>query len=228
MTPLHLSPLSPLRAGSVTRLVAATGVTILAATGLVACASGTGGASPSGSTTTMTATPEDKAAPTSTVTETGAPHDDAVLAALDKSNTSGKQQEPAGEWDLEIAEIRSGDHNGYDRVVIEFTGSGTPGWYTGYVDEPRQQASGLPVEMAGESFLEVNVPGLAMPLEPTEDLMEVGVVKGAGDNGTVSDIYFGGIFEAQGQFIIGLDGKQRPYQVSVLENPTRLVVDIED
>lgn len=221
------------------RTLAAVGATGLAAASLVACDSPDNNADAPPATTTMTATtqPAETSSPsetrpetpTETVTETGAPDDDTVLSSLAGASTGDTQQEPSGEWALEVTDVRAGDHEGFDRVVFEFSGTGTPGWFAGFVDEPRQQASGYPVEMAGDSFLEINIPGMAMPLDPSDDtaVPEAGVIDGAGGHGRIADIYFGSVFEAQGQFVIGLNGDERPYQIQLLQEPTRLVVDIE-
>ena len=44
--------------------------------------------------------------------------------------------------------------------------------------------------------------------------------------GIVKDILDGGMFEAQSQYIVGINGPKKPFAVAVLTNPTRLVVDV--
>ena len=51
----------------------------------------------------------------------------------------------------------------------------------------------------------------------------IGTVPGAG--GVVTQVLSGGTFEARSQFVIGLDGRH-PYSVQVLNEPTRLVIDV--
>lgn len=127
--------------------------------------------------------------------------------------------------DLTIADVRAGSHDGYDRVVFEFTGTGSPGFITGYTPEPLQQASGLPMDVAGNAYLELMIQGTPMAsLSSREDLIKAGPMDiGAGN---VGGITHGGVFEADTQYIIGLD-TQRPYNVYALQNPIRLVVDIQ-
>lgn len=224
------------------RILAVTGAAMLSATALVACGSDEqSSSSPTSQSESaeQDAQPEknnesEKDAESEKKEANAAPaeggEEKKLPAALAEASTEDSQQDAGGEADLEIADVRSGDFDGYDRAVIEFTGSGTPGWFIGYMDEPRQHTSGHRVDMKGESFLEVNVPGMGMPTEPSEDatVTKAGVVEGAGDQGMITDIYHGGVFEAQGQFIIGLNGDERPYSVTFLEEPTRLVIDFEE
>ncbi|AWB81729.1 hypothetical protein C3B44_04575 [Corynebacterium yudongzhengii] len=196
---------------------------------------------PDTSTTTMTAeaspsedtetTSEDTSASESesrSTTEGGAP-DDSVAAASVHNGTTEDTHEPAqGDWGLSIADVRAGDHEGFDRVVIELSGNGTPGYFAGYTDAPRQHTSGYPVDMAGDSFFEIGVQGFAPPTESGVETWDAGVIPDAGNHGIIADIYHGGIFEAQGQFLIGVKGEPRPYAVTILENPARVVIDFAE
>ena len=127
--------------------------------------------------------------------------------------------------ELVIQDVRAGTHDGYDRVVFEFAGAGTPGYLTGYTAEPLQQASGLPVEVPGNVSLEVIIQGVPMGLmPPNEQLLKPGP-QGA-SAGNVVEVIHGATFEADAQYFIGLDSK-RPYNVFVLQDPPRLVVDVQ-
>ena len=121
--------------------------------------------------------------------------------------------------------VRVGRHTGYDRVVWEFTGTGTPTFRVHYVDVPTGDGSGEPVAVSGDAFIEVLISSVSIP--------EAGVARPADPSaaslaGTVvaqSNAIFGG-FEGYGQTFIGVRDRQRPFKVSVLTGPTRLVVDI--
>ncbi len=127
--------------------------------------------------------------------------------------------------ELVIQDVRAGTHEGYDRVVFEFAGTGTPGYLTGYTAEPLQQASGLPVEVPGNASLEVIIQGVPMGMmPPNEQLLKPGP-QGA-SAGNVVEVIHGATFEADAQYFIGLDSK-RPYNVFVLQDPPRLVVDVQ-
>ena len=64
-----------------------------------------------------------------------------------------------------MTDIRVGRHDGFDRVVIEVGGTGIPGWDARYVDDPRSQGSGDPVEVDGAAVLQVGVTGIGLPTD---------------------------------------------------------------
>lgn len=41
----------------------------------------------------------------------------------------------SGDWDLQLVDVRVGDHDGFDRVVLELSGTATPGWGVAWGDE---------------------------------------------------------------------------------------------
>ena len=95
----------------------------------------------------------------------------------------------------------------------------------GYNTEPRQQASGLPLEVAGNAYLEVMIQGTPMGmLSQREDLIKAGPMDVAA--GSILGVTHGGVFEADTQYILGVD-QQRPFRAYTLENPTRLVIDVQ-
>ena len=61
-------------------------------------------------------------------------------------------------------------------------------------------------------------------MSPREDLIPTGPVGVAA--GGVTSVVHGGVFEADTQYIMGLD-RERPYQVYIMENPTRVVVEFQ-
>lgn len=134
-----------------------------------------------------------------------------------------KSQSPEGSYDLSVTEVRVAEHESFTRVVFDIGGSGTPGWWTNYQDSPAQQASGLPVEVAGDSFLEVSIDGIALPMDAAVPGVEMGSFTGAG---IVEEVTLTTIFEARAQFFIGIAGGHRDYSVTLLNEPTRVVVDI--
>ena len=62
-----------------------------------------------------------------------------------------------------VTDIRLGRHDGFDRVVVEVGGEGTPGWEVRYVDAPSSQGSGAGVAVAGEAVLQVTLTGTGYP-----------------------------------------------------------------
>lgn len=147
--------------------------------------------------------------------------------------TDGVRVQSQGGPELVIQDVRAGTHDGYDRVVFEFSGPGKPGFIAGYNADPRQQASGHPLEgLQGSAFLEVMIQGTPMMMmSQREDLIGVGPVRvapggGLVGAGNVQGVVHGGVFEADTQYVVGLD-RVRPYNIYVLENPTRVVVDFQ-
>lgn len=124
----------------------------------------------------------------------------------------------------DVGAVRVGHHDGFDRVVWEFPGTGTPSYQVRYVDEPIADGSGDPVEVAGLAYLEVIVSRLDIP--DSADACP-GDASAGSMKGTVvqqAHSYCGG-FEGVGQAFVGLD-EERPFKVSVLKSPTRIVVDV--
>lgn len=192
----------------------------------------------SGGTTTVTAPTTSAASPapdttatTATVTatqtsETSVVQPDPTMPAtqpLGEPDLGRKMQSSEGAYDLSVTGVRMAEHDSFTRVVLDISGSGMPGWWVDYTQEPTQQASGLPVEVAGDSFLEVNLQGIALPPDADFPSVELGTFGGAG---IVDEVVLTTIFEARAQFFIGISDHPREYSVTLLQEPTRVVVDL--
>lgn len=132
-----------------------------------------------------------------------------------------------GEGPNHLVDIRSGVHEGYDRVVFEFSGDGVPSWRGEYTDAAAELGRGEAIEVAGEHILEINVngPSWAPGDEPTDGLpTQEHYERDRG--GAFEEVFIQGPFEAHSQYLIGVDQEQ-PFQLQLLEEPTRLVVDIQ-
>lgn len=177
----------------------------------------------SGSTIVATSTVTQATTETQTEKTTVEPAD---AAATQSVFTLGDVRFPSeGNPELVIQDVRAGSHDGFDRVVFEYAGPGKPGIVAGYNPEPRQQASGYPLDVPGNAYLELMIQGTPMMMmSPREDLIPPGPVGVAA--GGVTSVVHGGVFEANTQYVIGLD-RQRPYQVYLMDNPTRVVVEFE-
>lgn len=187
-------------------------------------------------TVTSTRAPQDNSS-TPSVSETDVPEtrtaqtggsdrsDDgeAGLTPLGEANTEMKTARPESPGKLMVSNVRLGKHDNFDRVVFDLEGEGTPGWFVDYADTPTQQGSGNAIEYDGEIALNVNVDGTTYPFELGEEIPNIGTVEG--DGGVVTEVISSGTFEGRSQFVVGLKEK-RSYSVQVLENPSRLVIDI--
>lgn len=206
-----------------------------AALALSACTPGGGATDPTSSgpappdTTTVTATPTAPTTPGGTATSTPTPTTSTTTSTppatrpLGSPDTAAKQRAASGAAQVNVDNVRVGRHPDFDRVVLDLSGRGEPGWRADFNTDPRQDGSGFPVEFRGETSIDLWVTGLAMP-EPVDGQYRlIGTVPGAG--GVVTEVVAGTWFEGQSQFVIGLNG-ERPYSVQLIEDPPRLVVDI--
>ncbi len=122
-------------------------------------------------------------------------------------------------------ESRVGTHSGYDRVVYQFSLDGKPTYRVRWVDAPIEDGSGERRDVPGDAWLEVLVTSVDIPGEsaPSPDGPLPATLEGTGI--AAAEPIWGG-FEGYGQQFIGVTGEQRPFRVSVLSAPVRLVVDI--
>ena len=110
-------------------------------------------------------------------------------------------------------------------VVYQFSLDGKPTYRVRWVEAPIEDGSGKRRDVPGDAWLEVLVTSVDIPGEsaPSPDGPLPATLEGTGI--AAADPIWGG-FEGYGQQFIGVTGEQRPFRVSVLSAPTRLVVDI--
>lgn len=128
---------------------------------------------------------------------------------------------PAPGTRLDITEVRAGTHDGYDRIVIELTGTGSPGSALRLTDSPTADGSGFPVEYSGEQALTVAVHGTTYN-DVTTTLSGI-------PSGVIASAKVMGSFEGTQLIVVGLtDANITLTDIStrVLTDPTRLVIDI--
>ena len=123
---------------------------------------------------------------------------------------------------LALTGIRAATHEGFTRVVLEFSGEGTPGvWRGAWTDEAVEQGRGLPIQVEGQAVLDLVIDGT--PMTATENPYPGGTHTRAGDLDVVSD----GTFEDNTHVVIGAPAT-RQFQIGFLSDPVRMVVDIRD
>lgn len=123
------------------------------------------------------------------------------------------------------ADIRTGAHPCYERVVIELMGTGTfPGWTVGYATDPVPLGqSGEGVSLLGAATIEVR---LGVWMQSMEGDGYQGDFQLFPTNVThVRELRLTDNFEGMSTWAIGLD-EQYPFAVAVLHAPERLVIDI--
>jgi hypothetical protein len=126
-----------------------------------------------------------------------------------------------------ITDVRTGTHDGYDRVVFEFAG-GIPESSLERAEPPfTQDASGAPIDVQGESFLRLLLRGGTKQTDegtssydgPTE--FETGYP-------ALVHLIEGGDFEAQSTWYFGLAAESCVRVLTLTDDGTvRLVIDIE-
>lgn len=207
------------------RLAAAAALTATAALVLAGCGADEPAQDPATSSETTTAGSSPAALAEGLSPEETEASDPAARPA-DPEPKSEQSDDAAERAQLVVSEIRVGDYQGRDRVVFELDGQGTPGYSVNYVEDPVQQGSGFPVEVDGDSFLQVTLMNQVLPTET--DMTEVPVGTASADEVTgVAGVAFTGQFEGQSRSVIGLEGSDRDFTAFLLQDPTRLVVDID-
>ena len=180
-------------------------------------------ASPSSSS--PTASPTASAAPEATPTsEPGLDATKPINADNWMSSVEGlppvRSDDPAKA--LALTGIRAATHDGFTRVVLEFSGEGTPGvWRAAWTDEAVEQGRGLPIQVDGEAVLDLVIDGT--PMTATETPYPGGTHTRAGDLDVVSD----GTFEDNTHVVIGAPAA-RQFQIGFLSDPVRMVIDVRD
>lgn len=150
------------------------------------------------------------------------PDDDAPFYA----NTLPDTESPSAGALLSPTDLRYGVHDGFDRIVLDLSGNGTPGWRVEYVDQASGQASGEPVMLAGDADLVILVQGIIYPTEDGAEPYEGPSLIVPGSGGVVREIRYGSIFEGQLEIFVGLSS-QEPFRAFALQSPTRLVIDVQ-
>jgi hypothetical protein len=121
--------------------------------------------------------------------------------------------------------VRTAGQQGFDRVVVEFTGV-VPEYEVAYSDPPFIDTSGQAVPVQGEAFLRVRLNGTSQFDSINGVLLYSGPDAVTGDTANVVEVVAVDDFEAVAVWVIGLESKE-PLTVSTLTDPGRLVIDIE-
>jgi hypothetical protein len=132
--------------------------------------------------------------------------------------------EPVSPDALTVTGVRIAAQDGHDRVVLDVSGQGTPGWDVRYVDSATAEGTGDPVDLAGPAYLRVVLTGTTYPYESGGDERARGPVSTPGTS-AVTGAFYDGTFEGQSLAYVGTQG-ERPFRVYSLSNPTRVVIEV--
>jgi len=124
-----------------------------------------------------------------------------------------------------VSALRTAMHGGFDRFTLEFAdGAEVPGYRIEYIDRPLHDCgSGDQIHPVGEAWLEVRLYPAAAHTEagqPTLPAREL-----PADGSLMLRTYRTCNFEAVVTFVIALSSPN-PYRVNVLDQPSRLVIDV--
>ncbi|MFI2486642.1 hypothetical protein ACH47X_07000 [Promicromonospora kroppenstedtii] len=146
------------------------------------------------------------------------------------ANTRPDTAEPSGAGDtfLTVTDVRVAAHEGYDRVVFDLdgTGSGRPGWRVEYVDQAVDDGSGDTVRVDGDAILRVSISGTATPTDSGVDEFSGDRIEPSGTR-AIDEIVYRYWFEGYTTAFLGVDGAERPFRAFLLEDPMRVVVDVQ-
>ena len=126
-----------------------------------------------------------------------------------------------------LTDVRAAAQPGYDRVVFEFR-NGVPGYGVRYVERPiLADGSGEVVPVSGTAVLVVRMePALDADLtQESAPRTYTGPTRFSPSTATIVELVRTGGFEAVLTWAVGVDEK-RPFRVTRLENPARIVLDI--
>ena len=125
-----------------------------------------------------------------------------------------------------LRDVRLGVHaeeGGWDRIVFEFAGDLPPGAIS-YVPSVVACGSGAPVTVQGGAVLAVRFDQTAAHTEAGQPTVARRVIEGPG--GTILEARQTCDFEGEVSWAVGVKGRQR-FKVTLLENPRRVVIDIQ-
>jgi hypothetical protein len=188
---------------------------------------GCGGGDAEEQSSSASLTAAESTAASETFADGATAEDSATDAPPFPGNAEPDAADPSSDAAVTVSDIRIGRQDGFDRVVFEVGGAGTPGWDVRYVDTASSQGSGKPVDVAGDAVLQVTLTGAGYPYATgVEEFSSSGPLSAA-DTEVVTEVVFDATFEGTTTAFVGTTGRA-PFRVYLLEGPTRVVVEIAD
>jgi hypothetical protein len=123
-----------------------------------------------------------------------------------------------------VTDIRTGHHDGFDRVVFEVDGTGTPGWDVRYVDEAIEQGRGETVPVAGKAILQVTITGVGYPTDTGIAEYDGRTLPGSHTD-VVTEVVWDSTFEGTSVAVVGTTA-EAPFRVYLLDDPARVVLEV--
>ena len=194
---------------------------------VAALLSGCAGDDATNASSSATLTPEVSAGATESqaASETGTADDGATAAPSFPGDAEPDTAEASADARVTVSDIRVGGHDGFDRVVLEVGGEGTPGWDVRYVDQPSSQGKGDPVEVAGDAVLQLTLTGAGYPYDTGVEEYSATAPLSAPDTEAVTEVVFDATYEGTTVTFVGTTTRA-PFRVYLLEAPTRVVLEV--
>lgn len=143
------------------------------------------------------------------------------------ANTDPDTGQASSDALVTVTDIRLGRHDGFDRVVFETDGTGTPGWDVRYVDAAASQGSGDPIEVEGGAVLQVTLTGVGLPGDTGVEEYSGPRRLSAADTEVVTEVVWDATFEGTSVAFTGVT-EETPFRVYLLEDPARVVLEVAD
>jgi hypothetical protein len=178
---------------------------------------------PSAAPTSMTAAPATTTAggPTGTT----APATTTAPEGWTTATKSGTHDPKVPEDMPMLVAIRTGSHDGYDRVVLEFRND-LPSWRVGYVDQVASESGAtVPLEGTARLFVDVNPAWAHDQRTPPYEATYTGPRSLTPGYPTLRQVRWVDEFEGHLTFGIGLQ-RQVGFRVLELRGPSRLAIDV--
>lgn len=131
----------------------------------------------------------------------------------------------------DLTDLRHGLHEGFERLVFEFSGEEEPNFfYVQWDEEPSSMMTDSPIDVSGDAALLLNINGLfSGPPEDSpagDDLLELDGEPYVIESSTLfTEVHPGGRYQSTGRYYIGLD-TERDIRVSPQDNPSRIIIDV--
>ncbi len=188
-------------------------------------AASTGSASTTTSASAPSSTSTESTSPaTATATATAAATEEAAAGTPFPGDTRADVAEAVDPDGLTVTAVRAASHEGFDRVVFELSGTGTPGWSVEYVDAPSAQGSGAAIDLPGAAYLGVSLQGTSYPYDSGAEEVARGAVPISGTD-VVEGVFYDATFEGTSAAVIGT-ATRAPFRVYSLTGPSRVVVEV--
>ncbi|WP_097182585.1 AMIN-like domain-containing (lipo)protein [Blastococcus haudaquaticus] len=140
------------------------------------------------------------------------------------ADTESDTESASADASVTVSDIRIGGHDGFDRVVFEVGGTGTPGWDVQYVDAASSQGSGEAIDVAGDAVLQVTLTGAGYPYDTGVEEYAGGPLTSAAST-VVTEVVWDATYEGTSVAFIGAT-TEYPFRVYALSDPARVVVEV--